>query len=169
MSPTARAVRRQQILEAARRCFARRGFSATTIADLCEESGLSAGGIYTHFENKHAIAEAIGDSATAPVEGDVDLEALGRRLLTDDGALDARLDLQLWAESLHDPLLHDMVSVAMDRFRSTAVAQGDDVKAGVVEALVLGSEVQRALGRPIDLEALGETIEWLTSENEGSR
>jgi AcrR family transcriptional regulator len=167
LTPTTRAARRQEILDAARRCFARRGFSATTIADLCEESGISAGGIYTHFENKHAIAKAIGGDATEPRQDSAGLVDLGRRLLGPDGEIDARLDLQLWAESLHDPVLHAMVTAAMDRFRSTiagpAPRPGSDASSGIVEALVLGTEVQRALGRRIDPDALAEAIETLTS------
>lgn len=168
MSPQSRAARRENILDAARRCFARKGFSATTIADLCAESGVSAGGIYTHFENKHAIAAAIGSDATSADPQDApDLGALGRHLRGPDGEQDARLDLQLWAESLHDPVLRDMVSTAMDRFRAGAAARVGTASAGVIEALVLGAEVQRALGRSTDAGALATTIEFLTP-GEGS-
>ena len=157
MTPASRAARRQEILRAARRCFARKGFSATTISDLSAESGISAGGIYTHFENKHAIAAAIGDSATDPEREALDLGALGRHLSGPEGEEDARLDLQLWAESLHDPVLHEMVIAALDQFRSAMAASNP----AVLEALALGAEVQRALGRPIDLEALEWAIDRL--------
>ena len=134
---------------------------------------MSAGGIYTHFENKHAIAKAIGSDATEPGHDSSDLAALGRRLLSREGETDARLDLQLWAESLHDPVLHEMVMAAMDRFRSTVAEPdpnpGGDVGAGIVEALVLGTEVQRALGRPIDPAALADTIEMLAAVDHADR
>lgn len=162
LSPATRAARRQVILDAARRCFARNGFAATTIADLCQEAGVSAGGIYTHFENKHAIAAAIGSEATSGEPGSVDLATLAERLAGPDGEQDARLDLQLWAESLRDDELRRMVVAAMDAFRSGAAELvADPMELPVLEALVLGVEVQRALGRPVGFDALAAVLERL--------
>lgn len=61
-SPTAR------IVEAATRCFARKGYSGTTIADIERDAGYSprAGGTYRHFRSKRALLEAVIDAA---VEG----------------------------------------------------------------------------------------------------
>lgn len=169
ISEETRRARRREILDAARRCFARKGFSATTIADLCEESGISAGGIYTHFDNKHDIAAAIGADATDDADLPFDPRALAERLVSPDGELDARLDLQLWAESLHDDVLHEMVSASMDRFRGAVVDADPSAesggRAGVIEALVLGAEVQRALGRPLDVDALLGAAERLAAEH----
>lgn len=47
--------RRLQILEAARRCFYRRGLHETTMANIIRASGLSAGGVYLYFKNKDEI------------------------------------------------------------------------------------------------------------------
>lgn len=168
ISDETRRARRREILDAARRCFARKGFSATTIADLCEESGISAGGIYTHFENKHDLAAAIGADATGDADLPFDPGALADRLATPEGELDARLDLQLWAESLHDETLRDMVLDSMDRFRNGIVAAEPamqaDGRACVIEALVLGAEVQRALNRTVDAAALLGAVERLTTQ-----
>jgi AcrR family transcriptional regulator len=43
---------RQLILEAALRCFARKGYLRTSMDDIVAESGLSKGTLYWHFENK---------------------------------------------------------------------------------------------------------------------
>src|SRR5690606_26473523 len=51
--------RRQQILDAARRCFARRGFHQTTMSDILHESELSAGAVYGYFRGKDEIIAAI--------------------------------------------------------------------------------------------------------------
>ncbi|WP_291048560.1 TetR/AcrR family transcriptional regulator [Herbiconiux sp.] len=57
-----RAERRRQIAAAALRCFARKGFEGTSMADIIAESGLSAGAIYLHYANKHElIAHVVGD------------------------------------------------------------------------------------------------------------
>jgi AcrR family transcriptional regulator len=53
--------RRQQILDAAWACFARKGYHQTTMQDICQESELSPGAIYRYFAGKEAILEAIND------------------------------------------------------------------------------------------------------------
>lgn len=50
--------RRQQIIEAAYRCFARKGFHQTTMREIYAEAGLSPGAIYHYFESKEAIIES---------------------------------------------------------------------------------------------------------------
>ena len=54
-----RARRREQIIEAAVNCFARRGLHHTTMADIIAEAGLSAGAVYCYFASKNEIITAI--------------------------------------------------------------------------------------------------------------
>ncbi len=49
------AVRRNQILDAATKVFAEKGFHATTIKDIASEAGIAHGTIYNYFENKTAL------------------------------------------------------------------------------------------------------------------
>jgi AcrR family transcriptional regulator len=51
-------VRKEQILDAASNCFARKGFHQTSMKDICEESRLSPGSVYLHFNSKEDIIEA---------------------------------------------------------------------------------------------------------------
>jgi TetR/AcrR family transcriptional regulator, transcriptional repressor of aconitase len=51
-------MRRQQIIEAAYRCFARKGFQQATMRDIYQESGFSAGAVYHYFKSKEDIIEA---------------------------------------------------------------------------------------------------------------
>lgn len=62
--------RRRQIMDAALRCFVRKGLAATSIADIREESGLSTGAIYLHFRNKAEIIAAVGEQRIEEVAGD---------------------------------------------------------------------------------------------------
>src|SRR5215207_1875636 len=55
------AARRQQIIDAAYRCFARKGFHQSTMRDIYEEAELSPGAVYHYFESKHAIIAASFD------------------------------------------------------------------------------------------------------------
>jgi AcrR family transcriptional regulator len=51
--------RRQQVLDAAAACFARRGFHQTTMQDICNEVDLSPGAVYRYFRSKEEIIEGI--------------------------------------------------------------------------------------------------------------
>ena len=53
--------RRQQILEAAMLCFAKRGFHQTSMHDISAEAGISVGLIYRYFKNKEEVIAAIAD------------------------------------------------------------------------------------------------------------
>ena len=50
-----RVARRDEIADAALRAFRRKGFQATSMAEIIAESGLSAGAIYGHYPSKGAI------------------------------------------------------------------------------------------------------------------
>ena len=56
--------RRQQILDAAQRCFKIHGFHRTTLRDIAREFGMSVGHIYNYFSNKEAIIEALVETQT---------------------------------------------------------------------------------------------------------
>jgi AcrR family transcriptional regulator len=51
--------RRRQILDGARRAFARHGYEGATVGRLEEETGLSRGAIFNYFESKWAIFYAL--------------------------------------------------------------------------------------------------------------
>lgn len=66
------ALRRDQILEAARRCAARSGFHGTSMATMAAEAGMSVGQIYRHFDSKESIIEAIVDRIVSQREAQID-------------------------------------------------------------------------------------------------
>ena len=51
--------RREEILDAARRCFSRYGYEGATVARLEAETGLSRGAIFNYFERKEDIFVAL--------------------------------------------------------------------------------------------------------------
>ena len=51
--------RREQIIDAAMRVFAQKGFVRATNKDVAREAGITAGLIYHYFENKEALLMAI--------------------------------------------------------------------------------------------------------------
>ncbi len=53
--------RREQILEAAMRLFAEKGFDRTTVDDIAEACGIAPGLVYHYFDSKTAILQALID------------------------------------------------------------------------------------------------------------
>lgn len=113
-------IRRQQIIDAAYRCFARKGFHQTTMREIFAEAGLSAGAIYHYFQSKEEIIEASfifdyqrGVPLFQQAAEDPDpLAAITRLLgffyagLESAAALGAdRVNIQGWAEALVNPKL----------------------------------------------------------------
>ena len=60
-----RAERREQILAAATRSFARAGFAATSLDDVAAEAGISRVILYRHFDSKADMYRAVLDRACA--------------------------------------------------------------------------------------------------------
>jgi AcrR family transcriptional regulator len=107
--------RRQEILAAALRCFARNGFHSTTITDVVRESGVSQGTFYLYFQTKDdviaaladdrgqadALINAIASAETDPVVGLTTLFDLHGLTLADPQRKDEqRVAIQGWAEAL---------------------------------------------------------------------
>jgi AcrR family transcriptional regulator len=126
------AARREQIVEAATRCFARNGFHATSMQDVIAEAGLSVGAVYRYFKGKDDLRRAIAEQHVAGIGGAVEAlarhdpaltlaEAMERVLdiveprLGPDGP--AKIALQVWAESLRDPDLAVFVKDSYGRMR----------------------------------------------------
>jgi AcrR family transcriptional regulator len=136
------AARRQQILDAAWRCFARNGFHATSMQDVFTESGLSAGAVYRYFRSKSELIRATAESAFAMIDSLFDRlratetlppPAEAVRMMTEQvvhiaetGHTDrTRIALMVWAEALRDPAVDDLVQSVLppvrDRISELAV------------------------------------------------
>jgi AcrR family transcriptional regulator len=61
-------VRQRQILECAKRVFARRGFHAANVSHICAEAGIGRGTLYLYFANKKAVFTAIIGQVLARVQ-----------------------------------------------------------------------------------------------------
>ncbi|MDE3085235.1 MAG: TetR/AcrR family transcriptional regulator [Acidobacteriota bacterium] len=62
MSDRDKEERRGEILAAAKRVFARKGYHATTIAEIAKEAALSYGSIYWYFDSKDALFHELMES-----------------------------------------------------------------------------------------------------------
>ncbi len=174
--------RRDHILAAARRCFQRDGFHATSMQDLFAEAGLSSGAVYGYFASKEEMIMAIAEENSREVlammraaaarhpdqsAGAALAEALEIILTRDaqDGL--GGVALLVWAEALRSPglaaqfrdlfarLQADLAAVVRDRQQAGALP--GDVSAEAVAAVLLavmpGCILQQALIGP---EAVAE-------------
>ncbi|MQA10409.1 MAG: TetR family transcriptional regulator [Pseudonocardiaceae bacterium] len=66
-----RAERREQILDAATRAFARGGYAATSLDDLATEAGITRVLLYRHFDSKTDLYRAVLDRACARLDDSV--------------------------------------------------------------------------------------------------
>lgn len=121
VSDAHRKARREQIAVAALNCFAEKGFQRTSMADIIEASGLSAGAIYLHFESKQQImltvarrvlSRRLGDLESVTDGQPIDPVAMLQLILAGmvDDLHDIRLLPQLWGEATTDPELAALVS-----------------------------------------------------------
>jgi AcrR family transcriptional regulator len=111
--------RRAQIVDAARQCVVRRGFHASTIAEIAATAKMSVGLIYRYFANKDAIALAIVESVVnrrnaAPFpQHPVELSAdLTRHMLSDPlpgEREDQMLLLEVYVEATRNPVVAEII------------------------------------------------------------
>ncbi|MBT2678285.1 TetR/AcrR family transcriptional regulator [Bacillus sp. ISL-35] len=57
--------KRQEILQSAHACFAKKGFESSTVDDIVAQSGLSKGAIYNYFKSKDEIYLALMEGQTS--------------------------------------------------------------------------------------------------------
>jgi AcrR family transcriptional regulator len=62
--------RRNQILDAAARLFARKGYKGATIREIAREAGVAEGTIYNYFDNKHDLLISLPQRISWPLVSD---------------------------------------------------------------------------------------------------
>jgi len=67
---------RSKILDSAKRLFAEKGYSATTIADICNRSGYTKGALFHHFNSKEALFEKIWTGMEVAMDQAATLEVI---------------------------------------------------------------------------------------------
>jgi AcrR family transcriptional regulator len=184
------AARRQQIIDAAYRCFARKGFHQATMRDIYAEANLSPGAVYHYFDSKDAIIQASFEfdfqrSRTlfdAAIASDDPLKALHELLdfffrgLEGAAALGApRVNVQGWGEALVNPALLETIRRVLDDSlealsqiirRAQELGQIDtslDPRSvgRMLLSLYYGLELQKALDSEIEIDTYAAAIKTL--------
>jgi AcrR family transcriptional regulator len=188
--------RRQQIVDAAMACFARRGLHGTTMHDICRKARLSPGAVYCWFDSKEQIVEAVAEERHARerhmleealAAGD-ESQVLARFL---DAYFDwlaqpaekrrRRVGVQVWAEALVDRRLRSIVAegigqrrLALDFVRA-AQAGGrlpadvdPDSLLRVVLAVIQGFILQQAWEPGVDVASYHRAVTFLLGSLAGN-
>ena len=127
-----RAERRELLLVAATRAFARHGFAATSLDDVAREAGVSKVILYRHFESKadfyRAVLRRSEERLTAAVgEGEFTMDTIGVLLAT--AAEDPDGFRLLFRHAAREPEFR----AEMDRFQAESVAAAQRQLRNVIE------------------------------------
>ncbi|SFQ66573.1 DNA-binding transcriptional regulator, AcrR family [Amycolatopsis arida] len=118
-----RAERREQILDAATRAFARTGFAATGLDDVAAEAGVTHVILYRHFASKSELYRAVLDRACtrlADTVGTDDFDSTSLPALIRAAAADPDGFRLLFRHAAREPEFRDVVDAI--RSGSTEVA-----------------------------------------------
>lgn len=183
-----RDARREQILAAARRCFLRDGFHATSMQDLFAEAGLSSGAVYSYFASKDDMIVAIAEENMQAVTDMIraaavqqpgrpagvvlaDIMEIMRAKDAQDGL--GKLTVIVWSEAVRNPalaarfadLVADLrVSLAEVIRESPDHLPGDvpaDVLAATLMSMVPGYLLQLALLGPAAVDPIPGVVREL--------
>jgi AcrR family transcriptional regulator len=114
LKPDTQRARREHILDAAERCFARAGFHRCTMQDICAEAGVSPGALYIYFSSKEDLIAGLAErdraefqARFASLAGAHDLikalEALGEQYFVEEPAHKRLLCVEIGVESTRNP------------------------------------------------------------------
>lgn len=176
--------RRAEILDAAETCFIRRGLHQTTMHDICEESQLSPGAVYRYFDSKDDLIDAVAERRTQQEMQFIDeakaqtseaaeaLTVLGDRFwgqfLRPDFEHWARLDIEIWPETLRNPRhqarvreQRSMLRQALTEVCRLAIEQGTMrleanplAMANLLMALYRGLQLHKAIDPTVDTDEI---------------
>lgn len=181
--------RRNQILEAATKVFAEKGFHPTTIKNIAHEAGVAEGTIYIYFANKPALLLGILDRMTEAAQQDVDpahfagmdlhqfITAYVQRPLTVFQADNFELFRVIISEIMvnkevreryYQQILAPTIMLAEQAFQQWAAQNGltptdATLMMHILSSMVIGLIVQHIMGDPT-LEAQWETLPDVLSD-----
>lgn len=158
--------RRDELLEAAARRFATRGYEGTSIRDIARDVGMLPGSIYYHFKSKEELLVAVHEKGVQQV-----MEAVRRAVekAGDDpwtrltAAAEAHLEALL-GDNAFSPVVTPQFTKSFDEpLRSTLISQRDEYESyfvGLMKKLPLPPGTSRRLFRLSLLGSLNWTLTW---------
>jgi len=180
------AAMRQQILDAARVVFDRKGVAESSMGDISAQAGLSVGSIYVHFRSKEDVLSkliettedntALFESCTSAGELLGVIESiLGLQDLPGEDTQPARTALEVAAIARRNPQIQAIVAANFGRLRSgvmdavvrigKAAGRNDKARMHLIAeallALLVAAQIQMLLGVPPDTPSKVRTARML--------
>lgn len=177
---------RQQILDAARTVFERRGVAEASMSDVAGEAGLSVGSIYVHFRSKEDVLKQLikqGATEVMPIDSCMtagELLGLVETLLRNQDKPDptgqaARTALEVAAVARRNEEVQALVATNFATLRQAmleavqriAASTGKVDKSGAlligegVLSLMVSAQAQMLIGVPTHVESKLKTARWL--------
>ena len=126
LKPETQHARKEHILDAAERAFAREGFHGCSMAEICKEAEISPGALYVHFSSKEDLIAGIAERNQAKFAGQLGalaeapdlveaLAALGEHYAVEEPRHKRVLCLEIGAESTRNETVGDTLR-SMDNF-----------------------------------------------------
>ena len=150
---------RSHILQVAGECFARQGYDATGVAEICQRAGVTKGAFYYHFPTKQAVflellnqwlqvlsaqlATAQAGATTVPERFARMAEMAQHVFQIADGRLSMFLEFLI--EARHDPAVWQAVIAPYRQYRSFFA---DVIRAGIAEGTL----------QPVDPEIAAQVV-----------
>jgi AcrR family transcriptional regulator len=140
--------RRQGLIDAARRCAVRKGFSEVTVEEICAEARVSKGAFYLYFDSKQQLLLALLDEDAAFVDmamrdsragdapGTEGLRAYVHAMVQrGENPAMVQIKADLWAAMLTDQAVRS-------RFSELVAARRTQVRKRIEEAIEAGELVE---------------------------
>jgi AcrR family transcriptional regulator len=160
--------RRNEILEAAGKCFLEKGFHHTTMQDIYTATNLSPGAVYNYFPSKEDIVvAAIGefsDWSTSSLESVISEEVLGRGI---------SVQLDFYSEAIRNAAIREAMLKNQDATHAKLIEIiKQNQQSGVINAkldpltiartlmgIMFGMMIHKSLEPEVDLDAYGKVCE----------
>jgi AcrR family transcriptional regulator len=130
LRPEIRIERQQELIDAAWRCAARRGFRDLTVDDVCAEAGVSKGAFYGYFEQKQDLLLALLEDDAAALNRELEritgtsssgverVRRLAQAMLArGDDAARVQVRADLWADLLTEDTVRRRLADVTQRRR----------------------------------------------------
>jgi len=155
---------RTRILASALDCFARRGYEASGVAEICQAAGVSKGAFYYHFEGKQALFQSLLSAWLADLELSLTHAASGAKSVPErlmkmahmaQGIFrsdnpQAPLFLEFWSQASRDPAIRQAVIAPYRSFQDYFAAL---IQQGINEGSL----------QPVEARAAAQALISLTS------
>jgi len=162
--------RRDDILEAAARLFAAKGYAATSIRDIAQQVGILSGSLYYHFASKEEVLLEVHARGVSQVT-----EAVEKAVANSakdpwsrmSAACHAHLEVLLGDSPFSQVITPQFPSHFDGDIRATLLAQRDsyeEIFRGLVKALPLPKKLDRRHFRLALLGALNWTPTWYQAD-----